>query len=63
MKILKKSGILCVYLLLIHKDKDQTEVQWDFQGMETSMGVATYDNILLKEIKSHYYQRKIFRND
>lgn len=38
--------------LLICKDKDQTEVQWAFQGIETPMGVATYDNIQLKEIKS-----------
>ena len=38
--------------LLICKDKDQTEVQWAFQGIETPMGVATYDNIRLKEIKS-----------
>ena len=36
--------------LLICKDKDQTEVQWAFQGIETPMGVATYDNI--QEIKS-----------
>ena len=26
--------------LLICKDKDQTEVQWAFQGIETPMGVA-----------------------
>ena len=38
--------------LLICKDKDQTEVQWAFQGIETPMGVATYDNIRLQEIKS-----------
>lgn len=33
--------------LLICKDKDQTEVQWAFQGIKTPMGVATYDNIRL----------------
>jgi len=38
--------------LLICKDKDQTEVQWAFQGIETPMGVATYDNIRMNEIKS-----------
>ena len=38
--------------LLICKDKDQTELQWAFQGIETPMGVATYDNIRLQEIKS-----------
>lgn len=37
--------------LLICKDKDQTEVQWAFQGIETPMGVATYDNIRLQEIE------------
>jgi len=38
--------------LLICKDKNQTEVQWAFQGIETPMGVATYDNIRMNEIKS-----------
>ena len=38
--------------LLICKDEDQTEVQWAFQGIKTPMGVATYDNIRLQEIKS-----------
>ena len=38
--------------LLICKDKDQTEVQWAFQEIETPMGVATYDNIRMNEIKS-----------
>lgn len=38
--------------LLICKDKDQTEVQWAFQGIETPMGVATYDNIRMNEIES-----------
>lgn len=38
--------------LLICKDKDKTEVQWAFQGIETPMGVATYDNIRMEEIKS-----------
>ena len=37
--------------LLICKDKDQTEVQWAFQGIQTPMGVASYDNIRLEEIK------------
>ena len=44
--------------LLICKDKDQTEVQWAFQGLETPMGVATYDNIQLKEIKSQLPSEK-----
>lgn len=37
--------------LLICKDKDQTEVQWAFQGIQTPMGVASYDNIKIEEIK------------
>lgn len=37
--------------LLICKDKDQTEVQWAFQGIQTPMGVASYDNIKLEEIR------------
>lgn len=38
--------------LLICKDKDQTEVQWAFQGIQTPMGVASYDNIRLQEIQA-----------
>ena len=37
--------------LLICKDKDQTEVQWAFQGIQTPMGVASYDYVRLEEIK------------
>ena len=38
--------------LLICKDKNQTEVQWAFQGIQTPMGVASYDNIKLQEIQA-----------
>jgi len=38
--------------LLICKDKDQTEVQWAFQGIQTPMGVASYDKIKLQEIQA-----------
>lgn len=38
--------------LLICRDKNQTEVQWAFQGIQTPMGVASYDNIQLKEIQA-----------
>lgn len=31
--------------LLICSDKDETEVRWAFKGIETPMGVASYDNI------------------
>lgn len=38
--------------LLICKDKNQTEVQWAFQGIQTPMGVASYDNVKLQEIQA-----------
>lgn len=31
--------------LLICRSKDQTEVQWAFKGIETPLGVATYQNV------------------
>ena len=39
--------------LLICRDKDQTEVQWAFRGINTPMGVATYGNVQVEDIKSH----------
>ena len=39
--------------LLICKDMDRTEVQLAFQGITTPMGVATYDNIKIKEIQKY----------
>ncbi len=39
--------------LLICKDMDRTEVQLAFQGITTPMGVATYDNIKIKEIQEY----------
>ena len=36
--------------LLICKDMNQTEVQWAFQGIQTPMGVATYNQVQIKEI-------------
>ena len=38
--------------LLICKDKDQTEVQWAFQGITTPMGVASYTNVQIQEIQA-----------
>lgn len=35
--------------LLICSDMNKTEVQWSFRGIATPMGVATYDNIRVKE--------------
>ena len=39
--------------LLICKDMDRTEVQLAFQGITTPMGVATYENVKIKEIQEH----------
>ena len=35
--------------LLICSDMNKTEVQWSFKGIATPMGVATYDNLRIKE--------------
>ena len=37
--------------LLICSNKDETEVQYAFKGVETPMGVASYANVQLKEIQ------------
>lgn len=39
--------------LLICKDKNQTEVKWAFKGIQTPMGVASYDNVRIKEIREN----------
>lgn len=39
--------------LLICKDMDHTEVQLAFQGVTTPMGVATYNNVKIKEIQEY----------
>lgn len=36
--------------LLICSDMNKTEVQWSFKGISTPMGVATYNNIRIKDI-------------
>ena len=35
--------------MLICSDLNRTEVQWSLRGIETPMGVATYDNIRIKD--------------
>lgn len=37
--------------LLICSNKDETEVQYAFNGITTPMGVASYDNVKIKEIQ------------
>lgn len=39
--------------LLICSNKDETEVQYAFKGVQTPMGVASYNNIQVKEIQDH----------
>ena len=36
--------------LLICSDMNSTDVQWSFRGIETPMGVATYNNIRIKDV-------------
>lgn len=48
--------------LLICKDKDKTEVRWAFQGIQTPMGVASYDNVRIKEIESQLPTEEQIRN-
>ena len=38
--------------LLICRDRDQTEVQWSFKGIQTPIGVASYDNVRMKEVQA-----------
>ena len=35
--------------LLICSDMDKIDVQWSFKGISTPMGVATYNNIRIKD--------------
>lgn len=44
--------------LLICKDKDQTEVQWAFQGISTPMGVASYSNVQIQNIQAQLPTRE-----
>lgn len=37
--------------LLICKGNNQTEVKWAFKGIRTPMGVASYDNVRIQEIR------------
>ncbi len=52
-EFVKKEGDNPTIGLLICREMDRTEVQLAFQGVTTPMGVATYDNVRLKEIKDH----------
>ncbi len=47
--------------LLICKDMDRMEVQLAFQGITTPMGVATYDNVKIKEIQEYFPTTKQFQ--
>lgn len=39
--------------LLICRDKDSTEVKWAFRGINTPMGVATFDHISIKGMEDY----------
>lgn len=39
--------------LLICSNKDETEVQYAFKGVQTPMGVASFDNVQVKRIQEH----------
>ena len=39
--------------LLICSNKDETEVQYAFNGLQTPIGVASYDNVKIKQIQEH----------
>lgn len=38
--------------LLICSDKDETDVRWAFKGVQTPMGVASYDNVQISQRSS-----------
>ena len=44
--------------LLVCSDMDKTDVQWSFRGISTPMGVATYNNIRIKDVLPTQEQRK-----
>ena len=52
-ELIRKEGDNPSIGLLICKDMDRTEVQMAFEGITTPMGVATYDNVKIKEIQEH----------
>ena len=51
-ELLKAAGDNSTIGLLIFKDKDRTEVQWSFRGVQTPIGVASYDNVRMKEVQA-----------
>ncbi len=38
--------------LLICSDKDETDVRWSFKGIQTPMGVASYDNVQIAPVSN-----------
>lgn len=38
--------------LLICRDMESTEVQWALQGITTPIGVATYSNVKIEEVRA-----------
>lgn len=50
-KLLKNESDNPTIGLLICSDMNKTDVQWAFEGITTPLGVATYDNVQIEEIK------------
>ena len=50
-QFIRKEGDNQTIGMLICKDMDRTEVQLAFQGITTPMGVATYNNVRIREIQ------------
>ena len=50
-EFVRKEGDNPTIGLLICRDVDKTEVQLAFQGITTPMGVATYENVIIKDIQ------------
>jgi len=48
-ELLKKDDDNPTIGLLICSDKDETDVRWSFKGIQTPMGVASYDNVQITE--------------
>lgn len=52
-RLLRSDGDNPTIGLLICKDRNRTEVQWAFEGIQTPMGVATYGNVTIEEMRAH----------
>ena len=49
--------------LLICKEMNRTEVQWAFRNIQTPMGVATYSNVQIEEMKGLLLTKILLKSD